>query len=81
MKVGDLVKWTNDDFGERYVITEIVRKKEYSTFREYLENEGLEKCLPSIFDINIGLNVYYKYNTKEEEKEYGVIAIELKVLD
>lgn len=80
MKIGEIIKWTNSDFSPRSIMTRIVRKTQYKTFREYLENEGLDKCLPSITDINTGLSVYYKYFTKEDEETYGVIAIELKII-
>jgi len=80
MKVGDIVEWKNNDFKPRSVLTEIIGKAEYSTFREYLETEGLEKCLPSIQSIDNGIDVYYKYYTKEEEKEFGVVAIRLKII-
>lgn len=81
MRVGDVVKWTNDNFGDRSVMTKVVRKAEYNTFKEYLETEGLDKCLPGITNLEHGLNVYYKYFTKEDEKEFGVIAIEVEKID
>ena len=88
MKVGDIVEWKNNDFKPRSVLTEIIGKAEYPTFREYLEiyctplgvKKGLEKCLPSIQSIDNGIDVYFKYYTKEEEKEFGVVAIRLKVI-
>lgn len=80
MQIRDIIKWTNNDFVSRSIITKIIRKQEYNTFREYLESETLEKCLPAINNIEDGLSVYYKYFTKEDEKEYGVIAIELKLV-
>jgi hypothetical protein len=48
---------------------------------EYLETEGLEKCLPGIPDIEHGLSVYFKYFTKEEEAEFGVVAIKLELIN
>lgn len=79
MQIGDIVKWINNDFPQqRSVITEIIGKAEYPTFKEYLETEGLEKCLPGATSIDFGLSVYYKYFTVEDEKEYGVVAIRLK---
>ncbi len=80
MKVGNIVQWTNNDFGTRTVLTEITGKSEYPTFQEYLETEGLGKCLPGIKDIETGLNVYFKYFTKQDEKEFGVVAIKLKLI-
>ena len=80
MKVGDIVEWTNDSIIPRSVQTRITGKAVYPTFREYLETEGLDKCLPGISEMNDGLSVYYKYFTKEEEKEFGVVAIRLELI-
>lgn len=80
MKKGDIIEWKNSDFGERKILTRIVGKGEYKTFKEYLEAEGLKKCLPSISTIENGVNVYYRYYKKEEEAEFGVVAIRLELL-
>jgi ASC-1-like (ASCH) protein len=80
MKVGDIIKWTNDDFKNRTVLTRIVGKNVYKTFAEYLEEEGLEKCLPGIPSLEHGLSVYFKYFTKEDEAEFGVVAIKLELI-
>lgn len=58
----------------------ITRKEEYETFEEYLETEGLDKCLPGIPSLSHGLSVYYKYFTKQDEKEFGVVAIEIELI-
>jgi ASC-1-like (ASCH) protein len=60
------------------VLTKIVRVKTYDTFEDYLREEGLESSLPSINDIETGLSVYFKYFTKEDESQYGVIAIQIE---
>ncbi len=80
MKVGDIIEWTNADFAPRSVLTRIVGKAEYATFAEYLETEGLDKCLPGMPDLTHGLSVYFKYFTKEDEKEFGVVAIRLELV-
>jgi len=80
MKVGDIVKWTNNDFYEREVLTKIVSKTEYDNFHNYLKKEGLSNCLPGVTTIDDGKSVYYKYYTKEAENEYGVVAIKVKVI-
>jgi len=82
MKVGDIVEWTNDNFMQRSILTRITGKAEYPTFREYLETEGLDKCLPGIekFGIEHGLSIYFKYYTKEDEKEFGVVAIRMTLI-
>ena len=81
MKVNDEIKWINEDFNYREVVTRIVSKQKYNTFQDYLKGEGLEKCLPAISSIDDGLSVYFKYYTKDDESKYGVIAIRLEVIN
>lgn len=82
MKIGEIIQWTNSDFVERKVMTRIIDKAEYPTFEKYLETEGLDKCLPGMenFGLEHGLSVYFKYYTKEDEKNYGVIAIKIELV-
>ena len=80
MQVGDLVEWYNDDFQPRTVLTRITRKTEYPGFQEYLSSEGMDRCLTGMPSMEHGLSVYYKYYTKEEEAEFGVIAIALELV-
>lgn len=80
MKAGDIVQWINNDFGERSVLTRIIGKAEYGTFEEYLTTEGLHKTLPGIDTMELGLGVYFKYFTKEDEQTYGVVSITLEVI-
>lgn len=80
MRVGDIVEWTNENFLKRQVLTRITGKAEYKTFAEYLETEGLDKCLPGMPTLEHGLSVYFKYFTKEEETEFGVVAIRLELI-
>ena len=80
MQIGEIIEWTNNDFNPRSVLTKITKKEKYDTFNEYLEIEGLNKCLPGISNIEDGLSVYFKYFTKEDEREFGVIAIGLELI-
>ena len=80
MKVNDLIEWRNNDFNPRTVITRIVKKVEYQTFEEYLTKEGLKNCLPGITDMEDGLSVYFKYFTKQQERDFGVMAIHLELV-
>jgi ASC-1-like (ASCH) protein len=81
MKVNDIVRWVNNDFGERSVLTRISSKAEYSTFEEYLLTEGLDKTLPGVKTLDFGLGIYFKYFTKEDEQTYGVVAIKLELIE
>lgn len=80
MNVNDTIEWTNNDFKPRSVLTKITKKIEYKTFKEYLETEGLNNCLPGMPNIEHGLSVYFKYFTKEDEEQFGVIAIGLELI-
>ena len=80
MQVGEIIQWFNSDFKERTIQTKITRKKEYKTFKEYLKKEGLQRCSPGIPSMKHALSVYFKYYTKEDEKKYGVIAIQLEII-
>jgi len=78
MRVGDMVEWINSEYEMKRVKTIIKEIREYRTFREYLESEGLERCLPEIKDIESGIMVYYKYYTEEDERKYGIVALRLE---
>ena len=80
LKTGDLVIFKNNDFLERRFTAKIVEKRKYNSFREYLEKEKNNNPLPCMKTIEHQLSVYYKYFTHDDEKKYGVIAIEIEVL-
>jgi len=75
MAVGDFIIFTNNELGfERKFTVEIYKINCFENFQEYLENETLERCLPGIDNMEDGLNVYYKYYTKEDEIKYKIKA-------
>lgn len=77
----DYIQFENEDLGfHRSFYCKITHIHNYNLFEDYLKNETLEKCLPGIDSMEEGLNVYYKYYTKEDESIYKIIAIRLKVL-
>lgn len=74
MKVGHYIEFENN--GEK-IMNKIKDIKKYNSFKEMLEGETIEKTLPGR-TIENGLNdIYYKYYKPEDEKKYGVIAIQL----
>jgi ASC-1-like (ASCH) protein len=74
LRVGDVVEWYNTDHSFMSVINDIRR---YKTFEEYLLTEGLARTLPGIQSIAEGVAVYRQWFSVDQEKEYGVCAIEL----
>lgn len=80
MKENDIIIWHNKDFDiHREYKTMIKYVKHYDNFTEYLRNEKLERCLPTIGNIEDGLKIYYRYYNKTDEEKYGVVAIRLKI--
>jgi len=78
MNVGDFIVFTNNELGfERKFTVEIKKITYYDNFQLYLENESLEKCLPGINSMEEGLNVYYKYYSKNDEMKYKIKAFTL----
>ncbi len=56
----------------------IQRKRIYSSFREMIKKEGIKNIIPDKNKINDAVNVYYEFYTKEQEKKFGVVAIQIK---
>ena len=77
MKIGDRFNFVNDS---NKVTVQISNKTKYKTFEEYLLMEGLKRTLPNIKTIKDGLDVYYNYYTKNQEKEHKIVAIEIKIV-
>ena len=81
MKVGDLIEFTNRDFGlERKILVRIDQINIYDNFRVYLEEETLAKCLPCIDNIEDGVHVYHKYYDPKLESQYKIKSLSLSLL-
>lgn len=81
MKKGDILIFENNDFGFLRVIRcEIRSVKKYNTFRSFIEDKTLKKCLPGIDTIDNGVKIYYKYYTKQDEEKYKILSIRMKVV-
>jgi len=74
---GDKIKIKNND---SYVIVRIKKIIKYNSFEEYLSQEGLKRTLPGIKTISEGVDIYHKFYTKEQENEFGILAISIKII-
>jgi ASC-1-like (ASCH) protein len=75
LKTGDILLIGPEE--KEYIIE---RTTLYNSFKEMIEKEGIENVVPDKNNIESAEAVYYKFYTKEEEKEYGVLAIKIKVI-
>ena len=83
MQEGDLIDWYNLDFTpfiDRQFRTVITRKTNYPNFNIYLSNEGLNQVVPTIKNTDDALKIYYTYYKPEDEKKFGVVALQLKIV-
>ncbi|MFH0846092.1 MAG: ASCH domain-containing protein [Patescibacteria group bacterium] len=79
LKIGDEIQVCNNEETES-VRVEILDLRKYSSFQEMLEKESFKKILPDIISVEEGVGIYRKFYTEEQEKEFGVVAIEVKLL-
>jgi ASC-1-like (ASCH) protein len=54
--------------------------KKYSSFLEYLSQEGLARTLPGTKTIDEGVKVYHAFCNSDDERKYGIAAIHVKRL-
>ncbi len=75
LKIGDILLIGPEE--KRFLIE---RTTIYETFREMIEKEGIENVIPNKDNIDEAEAVYYKFYTKEQEKEFGVLGIKIKMI-
>jgi len=52
----------------------------YSGFRNMIASEGVKNVVPDKSTIEDAEAVYYKFYTKEQEKEFGVLALQIEMV-
>lgn len=77
MRAGDIVTWTCKS---QSVKTQIKAIYYYKTFATYLKARTLKACLPGVKTILEGVKIYHGFYSREDERKYGICAIELVVL-
>ena len=77
LKVGQIVMWENA--GQK-VKTKLVRIEKYNTFSDMLVNEGLRHAVPGKETLKDGVDVYRGFYSESKEAEFGVLAIEVKLM-
>ncbi len=74
LKVGDTVLINNS------VMVELISTNLYPSFRSMLESEGLFKVLPNVINLDEGEQVYYRFYSKLDENQLGVLALAFKLI-
>jgi ASC-1-like (ASCH) protein len=75
-RIGDSVIF---HLGDEEFETRIVALRLYGSIEDYLMGETISRVLPGVHSISEGVDVYLQWNTREEVKRLGFIAIEISV--
>lgn len=89
VRAGDLLQITKSDDSEAAegnatrvaaVAAVVTGVDTYASFSDMLTQQGLARTLPGTRTIAQGVSKYYAFYSKTDEKEKGVLAIQLRVL-
>lgn len=80
MKKNDKLVLINRKTKKRVKVSVMATRK-YDSIKAMIEKEGLEKVLPETRTVEEGVAIYREFYPEEKEKEFGVIAIEVKVME
>lgn len=88
LKEIDIISITYDDGVEIHKFDAIITKinkypgnKNNDGLTDYLLTEGIENCLPGVKTLEEAQNIYLKWSTIKEIKQYGMMAIHIRVLE
>lgn len=81
IRAGDLITWIGPAGSGNRFTTRVMALYYHKSFASYLRARTLKACLPGITTLKAGVDVYYRYYSKQDEKKYGIVAIKLQVLD
>lgn len=75
IKVGDQINFNN---GTESFLAEVTEIRAYDSLEKYFEDVTLEKALPGVKSFEEGLDVYYKWSSEEQIRQYGFLGIFVK---
>ena len=82
IKVGDRIEFTKISHPDKKLITEVIALHLFSSFKELYSALPLEKCGYGMEELkNASFRDMEQYYTLEEQSQYGVVGIELCILD
>lgn len=77
-KKGDRLKFLTSN---ETITCEILDVNKYENFKDMLTVEGVRNCLPNVSSVPKGVQKYHQIpNYKERAREFGVLAIKIKLL-
>ena len=78
IKENDIINFQCGALNEKCLVTSI---RNYKTFADMLDAEGLQKMLPGCDSIENGVKIYHRFPYyKRDEKEKGAVAFSIEVV-
>jgi ASC-1-like (ASCH) protein len=79
IKPGDQIIVQSLDESESFAVV-VVDARKYPTIKDMLESEDLSKLLPDKKTLQEALEVYREFYTEDQEKEFGAVAIQVRLV-
>ncbi len=79
IKVGDTLLFFRGDGKTEFIKATVVGLYTFNSFRELFASDMFSKTGSGILTVGGATESMYRYYTQEQEKKYGVLAIELKI--
>lgn len=73
--------WSLLQFDDAWELLEVEKVTFYEDFRSMFECEGLKSLVPWISSIEEGIAIYRQFYTLEQEKEFWVLAFQVRVVE
>lgn len=77
VKLGDEIEVYNENETDS-ILTKVIRVTQYPSIRDMLTKESINKLLPDVDTIDRGIKVYRKFYKLEQERQFGMVAIEVE---
>ena len=81
IQVGNCICFTNTENAEMHIQARVVALHRYDTFEELLKTDLFEECGCAGMSVAEATEMMYAYYTPEEEKKWGVLGIEINVIE
>jgi len=81
MKVGDSIVFSDSSTPRHFTHVEITQITRHQSFEDMLQTYGTLPVLCSNMPVNEGVAIYRKFYTKENEAQYGVLAIHMRLIN
>lgn len=80
MKIGDEIVFLKRPLEQEKITTKIIGLKTYSNFNELVKDYNIERLYLNTFTKEEFINLLGRFYSEEEQKEFGVVAIEFEVI-